>query len=91
MSLTVRARALAKRTEDAYSADRYRSWAAVARAILVAGYDDEAAETVLRSKVTRWAADCSDASYGRVPTSAIEDYLASDANRVWLRTYLLEA
>lgn len=57
MTLTDRARALAERTEDAWSWGRYRSWAACARLLLARGYSDREAEAILRSKWTRWAAD----------------------------------
>lgn len=57
--------ALAERTSDAYSHDHYASWRAVAAALLRRGYSDRQAEEILRSKFTRWAADQSDAPYGR--------------------------
>lgn len=49
--------ALFERTADTYSFDRYRSWKACVRALLRRGYNDRQAETLLRSRITRWAAD----------------------------------
>lgn len=60
-----RAAALAAKTADAYSVDRFSSWKAVAEALLRAEYSEEQAEAILRSKFTRWAADQADARYGR--------------------------
>ena len=57
--------ALADRTADSYSCDRYASWKACAAALLRRGYTDRQAEEILRSKFTRWAADQSDAADGR--------------------------
>lgn len=47
---------IARRTQDAYSSDRYRSWRAVAAALLKRGYDERQVEAIMRSKWTRWAA-----------------------------------
>ena len=58
-------RALAERTEDAYSFDRYASWPAVVAVLLRRGYTDRQTEEILRSKFMRWAADQSSARYGR--------------------------
>lgn len=49
--------ALAQRTSDAYSYDRYRSWNAVCAWLLKQGWSEEQAEEILRSKYMRWAAD----------------------------------
>lgn len=68
------AEALATRTQDAYSADRYRSWAACALAL--SQYDERTAEAILRSKHMRWAADEDGAEYGRVTSSALVRYMA---------------
>lgn len=51
------AKALVERTVDAYSRDRYQSWAAVAKALLAAGYSLEESEAIMKSKWARWAAD----------------------------------
>jgi hypothetical protein len=49
--------ALAESTADAYSFDRYASWKACCAALLCRGYSDRQAEKILRSRITRWAAD----------------------------------
>lgn len=62
------AQRLAEKTADAYSCDRYASWTAVCGGLLAAGYTEQQAEAILRSKWTRWAADASQDSgkrYGR--------------------------
>lgn len=65
------AKAIADRCSDAYSSDRYNSWAAVAQTCLDMGYDEREAEAIMRSKYTRWAADSSGAPYGKVPAHAL--------------------
>lgn len=70
-SVAARAKALAGRCADAYSADRYGSWAAVAKALLLRGYTEREAEAIMRSKWTRWAGDASPARYGKVPAAAL--------------------
>ena len=69
------ATALAERTADAYSFDRYGSWTACARLLLSRGHSEREAEAILRSKWMRWAADASTARYGKVPASALADWL----------------
>lgn len=49
------AQALADKTSGAYSANGYRSWSAVAHALLQRGFSEREAEAILRSKWTRWA------------------------------------
>lgn len=46
---------VADRCSDAYSYDRYNSWAAVAKGLLKMGLTDAQAEAVMRSKWARWA------------------------------------
>jgi hypothetical protein len=53
------------RSEDAYSYDRYASWRACAAALLRKGFTPCQARAILLSKLTRWAADASNAPYGR--------------------------
>jgi len=53
------AQALAERTADAYSCDRYVSWKACAAVLLRRGYTDRQAATILRSRIMRWAVDAS--------------------------------
>jgi len=76
--LTKRAATIAAETMDAYSADRYgeRGWRGMARELLKRGFTPDEAETILRSKHTRWAADaCGDGDgvgrYGRLPGAKV--------------------
>lgn len=48
---------LAERTADASSVWRFTSWYDLCEAFERAGYTERQAETILRSKITRWAAD----------------------------------
>ena len=77
---------LAARCADAYSADRYRSWFGVARALLALGLTERQAEAVMRSKWARWAADGHTARYGSVPTRALVDYVKRNRDEVALLT-----
>jgi hypothetical protein len=56
-SIAKMAATIAALTEDAYSFHRYASWKACAAALLRRGYNEEQTEEILRSKITRWAAD----------------------------------
>jgi len=69
------AAALAEKTADAYSFDRYGSWHAVCEVLARRGLTALEIEAVVRSKWTRWAADSSDYRYGKVPARAVVDYL----------------
>lgn len=60
-AMAARVQVLTKRTSDAYSFDRYASWKACVAALLRHGYTDRQAERILRSRITRWAADASNA------------------------------
>ena len=76
-----RARILAERAKDAYSADRYHSWASVAEALLRRGYTEEQAEAIMRSKWTRWAGDVWDGGqYGKLPARAVLAFLDDPRN-----------
>ena len=81
MTRTARARALADRTADAYSYDNYGevAWRASAALLLRRGYTEADAETILRSKWTRWAADmASDRKgwrYGRTTSTDLARFL----------------
>lgn len=66
---------IALNASNAYSADRYGSWKACALMLLKRGYDEHETDAILRSKWTRWAADASNARYGKVPASAIATFL----------------
>ena len=58
--------ALISATETSYSYDRYRSWSAVCKAmLLMLGLSHQQAVAVLMSKWTRWAADASGKVYGQ--------------------------
>jgi hypothetical protein len=53
------ARALAEKTADAFSYDRYgeRGWRACVKLLIRRGYNDREVEAILRSKWMRWAGD----------------------------------
>ena len=72
------AAAIADRCRDAYSANRYRSWPEVARVLLAMGFTDAEAETVMRSKITRWAADFGGATYGKATAKMVREYITND-------------
>ena len=96
MTANNQAKALAERCSDAYSADRYNSWPAVAAVLLKSGLSERQAEAVMRSKWTRWAADGTDARYGRVPARAIIAYIdryetADSIKRLTVGTFGREA
>lgn len=57
MRISQRARVVAEKTLDAYSADRYESWASVAALLLSRGMTEREAEAIMRSKWVRWAAE----------------------------------
>ena len=63
MKITQQAKALAEKTSDAYSSDRFASWAGVIQSLLNLGYSEIETEAIVRSKWTRWACD-HDTSYG---------------------------
>jgi hypothetical protein len=70
------AMALAQKTADAYSFDRYRSWNEVARALLARGYREREVEAIMRSKWTRWAGDCwKGGTNENVPAKAVIAYI----------------
>ena len=75
---------LAERTSDAYSYDRYGAagWHGSARALLRAGWSPDDAETILRSKLTRWAADFGGRRYGRASSADLMRFLASQTDSV---------
>lgn len=69
MKITTNAKDIAERTQDAYSADRFASWSAVAQVLLDRGYNEAETIEIMRSKWTRWAADRSNASYGKATST----------------------
>lgn len=67
---------VAARTANAHSCARYgRSWGACARALVRAGWTPAQAETILRSKLPRWAADQGGKPYGRATARDLMAYL----------------
>lgn len=66
---------LADKTSDAYSATRYNSWKACVKALRKEGYDDMQIEAILRSKLTRWAADHSKNAYGKASSVDLLKYI----------------
>lgn len=81
-TLHQRAVTVAEACEDAYSVDRYTSWPAVARALLMLGMTEREAEAVMRSKITRRAADRSEAPYGQASGLDVARYLDMPAERL---------
>lgn len=72
--------ALADKTSDAYSYDRVRSWKALVRALLRAGYTEREAEAILRSKYVRWG--CDRISGSRLtPIAALVRWLRGEIDR----------
>lgn len=71
LTITAQAKALAALTANAYSAERYGSWTAVAAGLLRAGFKPWEAEAVMRSKLARHAADETAYAYGRVPARVL--------------------
>jgi hypothetical protein len=69
------AAALADKTADAYSFDRYTSWTACAAMLLRRGHSAMEAEAILRSKWTRWAADVADKRHGRATAADLAAYM----------------
>jgi hypothetical protein len=75
------AREIAKKTEDAYSFDRYSSWWMCAKVLLDRGYNEEEVEAILRSKWMRWAGDASHRSYGKYNSEDILNFIENPINR----------
>ena len=67
--------AIAEKCADAYSADRYASWLAVAKMLAKRGLNAGEIEAVMRSKWTRWAGDSSAHGYGRVTAKDLAHYV----------------
>lgn len=81
-TLNNQALALAQKTADAYSFDRYRSWNAVARALLARGYRMREAEAIMRSKWMRWAGDSwKGGTSENVPAQAIIAFIDGQIKR----------
>ena len=69
-------------TVDANSRDRYNSWDACITALLGRGYSEKETAAILLSKVARWAADGSDAQYGKATSKDILRFIDNPRNRV---------
>jgi hypothetical protein len=74
-TFNLRALAMAEKTSDAYSFERYgeKSWLANTK-FLLAKYTEEQVEWILRSKHMRWAADYAEGNYGRIPKNTMEKW-----------------
>lgn len=81
-SIRKAAKELANKCADAYSADRYASWPAVAEWLLRKGYTEAEAEAIMRSKWTRWAADASSNRYGRNTAADLAAWMANEEKRM---------
>ena len=73
MRTTEKAKQIADRCRDAYSADRFKNWGAVAQCLLDMDYTEQEVEAIMRSKLMRWACDMdsSGARYGQHTTGAV--------------------
>ena len=71
---------VAFRCQNAYSAMAYRSWPSVATALLRAGFSEQETETIMRSKITRWARDWSPKDYrhGEYPAGVVTAYIKAN-------------
>jgi len=77
-TFNAQAKALAEKTKDAYSYDRYgkASWLANIK-FLLTKFTEEQVEWIMRSKHARWAADAFETSHG-VSSKTMEKYFAAD-------------
>ena len=66
---------LAEKTSGSYSFDRYVNWESCVKSLRNAGYSDQEIEAILLSKITRWAGDSSNKSYGKVTAKDLLNYL----------------
>lgn len=82
MSARDRAAALAERTSDAYSFDRYANWTACAAELLRMGYTEAQAEDILRSKIMRWAGDNSKNRYGRYTSRDMRRFIERNRDTI---------
>ncbi len=71
---------VAKKSADAYSVNRYRSWRSCAQFLLEDGWDEKQTEAILRSKVMRWAADQSISEFADV--RHLRSYVQNERNGV---------
>lgn len=78
MKISDKAKLLAEKTSDAYSADRFKNWGAVVHMLLKKGYSEMETEAILRSKWTRWACDQDTgrgSTYGHHTSKALERFI----------------
>jgi hypothetical protein len=80
------ARALANKTRDAYSFNRYKDWVGVIKSLLKYGFSERNTEELVSSKVMRWAADDYEGK-GKVPTSYFKKFILSDTYPIYLKNY----
>jgi hypothetical protein len=73
------ARALAIKTADAYSFNRYKNWVSLIKFLLKHGYSKRQSKEIVRSKLMRWAADGYEGK-GKVPTTYFKEYLLHKDN-----------
>lgn len=67
---------LADKLQDAYSTSRYKDgWLDCVRILRERGYDDFRVEFIIRSKITRWAADASYHTDGNVTGQDLLHYI----------------
>lgn len=66
--------AVADKTADAYSFDRYSTWRGCAWLLALRGYNARQIEAILRSKWMRWAADRFN-RHDRIPARAIIEFI----------------
>lgn len=72
---------IAEKTSDAYSVGRYNSWEACIKALKKINLDEKEIEAVLRSKWTRWAADSSNAPYGKASSNDLIRYIEKNETK----------
>lgn len=78
-------------TSDAYSFNRYASWRACVTLLARRGHTYAEAETILRSKWMRWAADQSSQRYGRATSRDLARFLDTpNCSRLQLDSMLAE-
>lgn len=82
MSVRDQAKAIADKCQDAYSFARYSSWPAVAAMLLRRGYNAYETEEIMRSKLTRWAADMANKRYGRATSRDLAKFLDKETGAI---------
>jgi hypothetical protein len=81
MTLMDRADAIARKTQDAYSCERYTEagWRDCTLVCLKHGCSDAETEEVLRSKWVRWATEATGRSWGDCVGTDLERFLKQEA------------